>query len=132
MTSELAYRLSPPLGNAALNALFAASWPDYVERDFQPVLSRSLVYVCAYDTGRLVGYVNVAWDGGVHAFLLDTTTHPEFRRRGVGAEMVRRASGAAVERGAQWLHVDYEPQLAEFYRACGFRPTRAGLIQLGG
>ena len=31
---------------------------------------------------------------------------------------------------AAWLHVDFEPHLEGFYRACGFRPTAAGLIDL--
>ena len=29
---------------------------------------------------------------------------------------------------SEWLHVDYEPQLAPFYEPCGFRPTAAGLM----
>lgn len=84
----------------------------------------------AYASDRLVGYVNVAWDGGEHAFLLDTTVHPEFRRRGVATELVSRVTAAARVRGAGWLHVDYEPRLEGFYSACGFRPTLAGLIRL--
>ena len=32
--------------------------------------------------------------------------------------------------GCQWLHVDYEPHLEEFYQGCGFRPTLAGLMHL--
>jgi hypothetical protein len=30
----------------------------------------------------------------------------------------------------EWLHVDYEPHLDSFYRACGFQPTLAGLLEL--
>ena len=37
---------------------------------------------------------------------------------------------AAKKRGIHWLHVDYEPQLEQFYQACGFRPTLAGLTDL--
>ena len=33
-------------------------------------------------------------------------------------------------RGATWLHTDFEPHLTAFYRACGFRPTDAGLVRL--
>lgn len=94
------------------------------------VLKRSLVHLGAYDGERLVGFVNVAWDGGVHAFLLDTTVHADFQRRGIATSLVRRAAELSRERGAQWLHVDFEPHLAEFYRGCGFRPTEAGLIAL--
>ncbi len=79
---------------------------------------------------RLIGYVNVAWDGGQHAFLLDTTVDAEFQRRGIATHLVRLVTDAARTRGATWLHVDYEPRLEPFYAACGFRPTKAGLISL--
>jgi len=124
------YRVSPPIDHEALNELFAASWPGHRERDFGPVLEHSLVYVCAYNAGALVGYVNLAWDGGVHAFLLDPTVHPAYRRRGIGTALVRRAAAVAQERGVRWLHVDYLPELAPFYRGCGFRHTEAGLMDL--
>ena len=94
------------------------------------MLSRSLAHISAYDGTTLIGFVNVATDGGVHAFLLDTSVHPDFQHRGIGSDLVRRAIEAAKARGAQWLHVDYEPHLDGFYRACGFRPTLAGLIDL--
>ncbi|HLM69013.1 MAG TPA: GNAT family N-acetyltransferase [Longimicrobium sp.] len=122
----------PPLSDAQLNALFAAAWPDHEPRAFGPVLERSLVYCAAFDGARLIGYVNVAGDGGEHAFLLDPTVHPEFRRRGLGSALVRAAVQAAADAGATWMHVDFEPHLAPFYRALGFRHTEAGLLRLGG
>jgi ribosomal protein S18 acetylase RimI-like enzyme len=93
-------------------------------------LDRSLCWVSAHVGERLVGFVNVAWDGGRHAFLLDPVVHPEFRRRGVGLALVRCAVEEARALGAEWLHVDYEARHADFYRRCGFRPTHAGLIAL--
>lgn len=128
--APIAYRISPPVDSAALNALFAAAWPDHRAADFAPVIAHSLVYVCAFHGDWLVGYVNVAWDGGIHAFLLDTTVHRDWQRRGIGRELVLRAAQAARARGMHWLHVDYEPHLDGFYRSCGFAPTLAGLINL--
>ena len=128
--STLFYRIKPPATNEELNPLFAAAWPDHGWIDFAPVLAHSLAYVCAYDDETLIGFVNIAWDGGIHAFLLDTTVHPAWQRRGIGREVVRRATQAARDRGMAWLHVDYEPHLEPFYRSCGFTPTRAGLIRL--
>jgi GNAT superfamily N-acetyltransferase len=92
----------------------------------------SLGWVAARDgDGLLVGFVNVAWDGGDHAFLLDTKTRGPHQRRGIGTEVVRRAVVEARAAGCEWLHVDYEPPLARFYLdACGFRPTDAGLVHL--
>ena len=79
----------------------------------------------------LIGFVNVAWDGGDHAFLVDTTVRADHRRAGIGTELVRIAARHAADAGCEWLEVDFEEHLAAFYfAACGFRPTRAGLIQL--
>jgi len=126
------YRVSPALANDELNALMAAAWQGHARRDFQPVLNRSLAFVCAYHETSLVGFVNLAWDGGEHAFILDTLVHPEFRRRGIGRELVMRAVGEAGVQGLKWVHVDFEPHLRSFYERCGFRDTAAGLIRLKG
>ena len=126
----IGYRICPAVENNDLNALFADAWPEHAERDFQPILSRSLAYVCAYQGPRLVGFVNIAWDGGIHGFVLDTTVHPKLQRRGIGRQLVRYAAAAARKRGIEWLHVDYEPHLEGFYRSCGFSPTAAGLVRL--
>lgn len=118
------------LADDELNDLFAASWPDHRSTSFAPILRRSLTWVGARRVGRLVGFVNVATDGGAHAFLLDTTVHPDERRRGLGVRLVTTATEAAADAGAGWLHVDHEPHLAGFYARCGFRPTEAGLLDL--
>jgi len=124
------YTIKPKLTDAELKPLFRAAWPHEGDASYEPVLARSLTYVAAYDGDRLVGFVNVAWDGGVHAFLLDTTVHPEVQRRGIGRELVTRAAQEARVLGCHWLHVDFEPHLESFYRGCGFRAMQAGLIDL--
>ena len=128
----ITFQVNPAVEQIAMNTLFAATWEGHQERDFAPVLSRSLAYICAYEQERLVGFVNVAWDGGVHAFLLDTTVHPYYQRLGIGSSLVQQAIACAYERGVHWLHVDYEAHLDGFYRECGFQPTLAGLIRLNG
>ena len=81
--------------------------------------------------GALIGFVNVAWDGGDHAFLIDTKTRGTFQRRGIGTRLVALALEQAKAAGCEWLHVDFEPDLRTFYvDACGFRPTEAGLVDL--
>lgn len=123
-------RIDPFPSTAELNALWSAAWGSQQSRDFAPILSRSLAHIGAYDDERLVGFVNVAWDGGIHAFILDTSVHPDMRRQGIATRLVKEATRVARERGAAWLHVDFEPHLTGFYRACGFAPTEAGLIKL--
>lgn len=128
--NDITYHVNPTITNNDLNALFAVSWPHHVWIDFHPILERSLAYICSHASTQLIGFVNLAWDGGIHAFLLDTTVHPAWRRHGIGHQLVVRAVTVAREHPIQWLHVDYATHLDEFYRKCGFRPTLAGLIQL--
>lgn len=120
----------PPLSSVAFGDLWRAAWGTDAGPYLEAVLPRSLCWVGAFAGETLVGFVNIAWDGGGHAFLLDTTVHPSWQRQGIASRMVRRASDLARERGATWLHVDYVPQLEALYAGCGFRPTAAGLIRL--
>ena len=123
-------RIRTPLTDTQLNALFAAAWPDHVTTAFSAVHRQSLTWITAWRGEHLIGYVNVATDGGHHAFLLDTTVHPAEQRHGLGRQLVQAAADHAARAGVTWLHVDYEPHLDTFYRRCGFRPTAAGLIRL--
>lgn len=126
----ITFQIDPYLTDRALNNLFAKAWENHGERSFQPVLARSLTYIAAFAEAQLVGFVNVAWDGGGHGFILDTTVHPGFQRRGIGTALLRRAARIAKQRGVEWLHVDFEPEYESFYRQCGYVPTGAGLLNL--
>ncbi|AEV84725.1 putative acetyltransferase NSI [Actinoplanes sp. SE50] len=79
----------------------------------------------------MIGFLQVCWDSGSHAFLLDTAVDPDHRSQGLGAALVRAATAEARAAGCEWLHVDFEPHLEHFYLdRCGFRPTPAGLVHL--
>lgn len=119
--------------NADVNALHAEAFEHAVlPIDWLAQVRRhSLGWVCARRGGALVGFVNVAWDGGVHAFVLDTMVVRDLRRAGVGTKLVAVAAREARAAHCEWLHVDFDEQLRGFYfDACGFRPTDAGLIAL--
>ncbi len=126
----LVYDIDGSVSDAELQELFRDAWEGYEARPFGNILGRSLGYVICRAGEQLVGFVNVAWDGDKHAFILDTTVRRSHQRSGIGSELVRRASVLARERGAEWLHVDFEPHLLDFYRGCGFRDTPAGLMRL--
>jgi GNAT superfamily N-acetyltransferase len=132
MDAPTGYRVRGPVDDVALSALHDEAFG--VPGPVQPWNTRlhhhSLTWVEAYTGARLVGFVNVAWDGGTHAFLLDTCVAPDRQGQGVGAELVRRATLAVREAGCTWLHVDFEARLETFYARCGFTPTPAGLLSL--
>jgi ribosomal protein S18 acetylase RimI-like enzyme len=128
--NTIEYRVSEPVDGDALNALMAAAWPDHALMDPEVLRRHSAGWVCGYDGAELVGFVNVAWDGATHFFLLDTTVAPSHQRRGIGAALVEHAVALSRARGGDWLHVDHDDDLTHFYRSTGFHPTPAGLIQL--
>jgi GNAT superfamily N-acetyltransferase len=127
------YQWRGDIDNAAVNALHAEGFSHQVlSEDWRAQLSRhSLGWVCARDGRDLVGFVNIAWDGGVHAFLLDTLVTARVRRMGVGTRLVALAAENARAAGCEWLHADFGDHLGSFYfRSCGFRAATAGLIAL--
>ena len=134
MEHRLAWR--GPFENGELNDLHAEAFGHRVLDDnwVAQVKGHSLGWVCARDpAGALVGFVNVAWDGGVHAFVLDTVVRRTAGRQGLGTAIVKLAAEHARAAGCEWLHVDFDAHLRPFYfEACGFEPTNAGLIDLTG
>jgi ribosomal protein S18 acetylase RimI-like enzyme len=91
----------------------------------------SLGWVCARSDEELVGFVKVLWDGGHHAFILDTAVLPGSQRQGVGTGLVRAAAEQARQAGATYLHVDFQGDFAGFFvERLGFAPVEGGLLNL--
>jgi ribosomal protein S18 acetylase RimI-like enzyme len=121
--------------NAEINVLHAEGFGHRVldEDRVAQVERHSLGWVCARDATGLVGFVNLPWDGGVHAFIVDTVVARRAQRRGIATRLVAIAAGHARAAGCAWLHVDFQDGLAPLYlETCGFRHTPAGLVQLRG
>jgi GNAT superfamily N-acetyltransferase len=130
------YEWRAPFDNVELNELHAEAFETRVFDETEwnwvhQVHRHSLGWVVARDGKRLIGFVNVLWDGLVHAWLQDTMVAKHARHQGVGTALVAMALDQARQAGCEWMHVDFEGHLRPFYLdACGFRPTDAGLIAL--
>ena len=122
--------------NAEVNALHAEAFAtrlfDESEWNWLDLVNRhSLGWVVARDGTSLAGFVNVVWDGLVHAWLQDVMVAQAAQGRGIGTGLVQHARDGAKAAGCEYLHVDFEDHLSKFYYdACGFTPTSAGLITL--
>jgi len=138
MTTQYTWRGS--FTDAEVNALHAEGFDHRLFDDpWNALVERhSLGWVTARDTptsavepGTLVGFVNLPWDGLVHAFLEDTLVASTARHTGIGTQLVAVAAREAKAAGCEWLHVDFDDDLESFYfGACGFVPTKAGLLRL--
>ena len=123
--------------NAEVNELHAEAFEtrvfDETEWDWARMCGEhSLGWVVARtQDAALAGFVNVPWDGLVHAWIQDTMVARAARHQGVGTQLVAHAVAEARGAGCEWLHVDFDDHLRAFYfDACGFAPTNAGLIPL--
>lgn len=136
----LSYQWRGPFATPEVSALHAGAFGprgaagdrDTPGRDWRVQVERhSLGWACARDDGDLAGFLNVAWDGGEHAFILDTMVAAGRRRQGIGTGLVELAVRETRRAGCTWLHVDFEEHLRAFYiRGCGFTPSSAGLLPL--
>jgi GNAT superfamily N-acetyltransferase len=128
---QIEFRHKPDIDHELIQQFFLASsgrrWGD----DLDQVLAHSFTWVTAHDEGSVVGFVHVAWDGGVHFFLLDPTVLPSYRHRGIGTRLVNEVVADCRGKG-DWMHVDaVEPLMTSFYlESCGFEATPAGVINL--
>jgi GNAT superfamily N-acetyltransferase len=121
---------------AETNALHAAAFGTRLFSDtewrWRELADRhSLGWVVAREDDMLVGFVNVLWDGLVHAWIQDVMVAPDSGRQGIGTRLVATARDGALAAGCEWLHVDFDDNLRSFYiEACGFTPATAGLMAL--
>lgn len=128
MAVEVNYEWRGEISHAELVALTESHGGNAAPGWWDRISQFSLGWVTArLANGEVVGFVNVAWDGCDHAFLLDTKTRADPRSVALSQTQTSEARLA----GCEWLHVDYEERLIPFYESsCGFRPTAASLIHL--
>jgi GNAT superfamily N-acetyltransferase len=133
---DIEYTWRGSFTNSEVNALHADAFAHRLygdaDWDWQRLCrEHSLGWVTARRGEALVGFVNVVWDGFVHAWLQDEMVVSGAQRQGIGVALIREATFRARAAGCEWLHVDFDDDLRPFYLgAAGFTETNAGLIDL--
>ncbi len=133
--SNCVYEWRGAFTNNEVNTLHAEAFEtrifDEAEWNWNELTARySLGWVTARSSDGLVGFVNVLWDGLIHAWIQDVMVAVPARHQGVGIGLVKAAREGARDAGCEWLHVDFDDHLRGFYYACGFEPSNAGLMAL--
>jgi ribosomal protein S18 acetylase RimI-like enzyme len=130
---DITYRWRDTFDNDAINSLHAEAFSHALLVDdwWGQVNRHSLGWACARGGDAIVGFVNLAWDGGVHAFVLDAIVAKTHRRLGIATRLIGICVEEARRKRCEWLHVDFEEPLAAFYLgSCDFSAAEAGLIRL--
>ena len=97
---------------------------------FHKILNQSLTWVTAHQNDELIGWINVAWDGFVHAFLVDRTAVND-ELGALRRELVKQAV-EAIRRNhptVSKIHLDCrEEEVAEFV-PIGLQPLPGGIVR---
>ena len=100
MAHPVEYRWRAEISDGEVNALTRSYGGAAADGWWDRVRPHSLGWATAHlDDGTPVGFANVAWDGGDHAFLLDPKVRLDLQRRGVATGLVRLAASQAAQAG---------------------------------
>jgi ribosomal protein S18 acetylase RimI-like enzyme len=73
------------------------------------------------DEGRIVGMARVISDGVSDAYIQDVVVLKEYRRLGIGRELIRRLTEFCLMHQIEWIGLVSEPGTRKFYEDLGFR-----------
>lgn len=87
--------------------------------DWMEILKNSSSIISAWDDDQLVGFARGISDQVRYAQVLDVLIHPDYRRKGIGKELVFRLIDhpAMCVRGV----ILGTPSMKEFYESAGFK-----------
>ncbi len=120
-TADIPYRRENDLSIDALVDLYASlSWSSAERpRELQAALRDSHTVITAWDGDRLVGLGNAISDGHLVVYYPHLLVHPDYQRRGIGTEIVKRLQERYDGFHQQMVVADGEA--IGFYKKCGFR-----------
>jgi GNAT superfamily N-acetyltransferase len=104
----------------------AGGWwkEEYDPGELRNLIRGSFLFAVAVDskTGRAIGMGRVISDGVSDGYIQDLVVLPEYRKTGVGTQIVSTLVKICVERGISWIGLIAEPATEKFYLPFGFHP----------
>jgi GNAT superfamily N-acetyltransferase len=108
------------------NLYRAGGWwkEEYDQRKLPRLIKGSFLFVVAIDrkTGHAVGMGRVISDGVSDGYIQDLVVLPEYRKTGIGAQIVSTLVKKCLEQGISWIGLIAEPDTEKFYLPFGFQP----------
>jgi len=103
----------------------AGGWwkEEHRAEDLPGLIRGSFAFAVATEekTGRAIGMGRVIADGVSDGYIQDVVVLPEFRKTGVGREIVSVLVDRCLQAGITWIALIAEPATEKFYLPLGFR-----------
>ena len=108
---------------------FFVGWTDPPSPETQLTIlhQSSHVVLARIDEGRVVGFITAITDGVLNAHITLLEVLPEFRRQGIGAELMRKM--LAQLSGFYAVDLICDPASRSFYQRFGFREATGMMIR---
>jgi aralkylamine N-acetyltransferase len=104
----------------------AGGWwkEEYKTEDLRHLIRGSFVFAVATDikTGRAIGMGRVIADGVSDGYIQDLVVLPQYRKSGVGTQIVAVLVNRCIQSGITWICLIAEPDTEKFYLPLGFHP----------
>ena len=90
------------------------------------LISGSFLFAVAVDkkTGTAIGMGRVISDGVSDGYIQDLVVLPDYRKSGIGREMVSALVDRCLQSGITWIALIAEPDTEKFYFPIGFVPMQ--------
>jgi len=102
----------------------AGGWwkEEYNPAELPRLIRGSFIFAVAVDgkSGRAVGMGRVLSDGVSDGYIQDLVVLPQFRKLGIGAQLVAALVEKCRESGVVWIALIAEPGTEQFYTPFGF------------
>ena len=102
----------------------AGWWLDEYDLDtsfIKKIIDGSFLFAAAVDeNGKTVAMGRVISDAVSDAYIQDVVVLPEFRKQGLGSEIIRLLTAELQKNGIDWIGLIGEPGTESFYESLGF------------
>ena len=85
------------------------------------MIQGSFCFIRVTHNNRTIAMGRVISDGYSDGYIQDLVVKPEYRRQGIGKEIVRRLTHFCIDKGLDWVGLIAEPNTQAFYEELGFR-----------
>jgi len=104
----------------------AGGWwkESYRSSGVKPLMEGSFAFAVAVDkkSGKALGMGRLISDGVSDAYIQDLVVLSEYRKQGVGKQIVEALLDKCLSAGLLWVGLIAEPGQDKFYDALGFKP----------
>ena len=116
-SDSIEYRVPAEISPSEAAELYVeAGWMETADTDtVSAMLKGPYAVSAAFHEGKLIGFMRAFSDGVSDAYMLDLVVSREYRKLGIGREILHRLADHLKQRGIDWILCIGAPDTEKFY-----------------